>query len=80
VPESDGTIAWDRTTIVIVEPEAGGIRGLGYSSADPTVSRLIADNFSPIVLGRNAFDIGAIWSSLVGAVRNVGRPGIATAV
>jgi len=76
-PESDGTIAWDRTTIVIVEPEAGGIRGLGYSYADPTAARLIADNFSSIVLGRNAFDIAAIWSSLVGAVRNIGRPGIA---
>jgi L-alanine-DL-glutamate epimerase-like enolase superfamily enzyme len=76
-PESDGTIAWDRTTIVIVEPEAGGIRGLGYSYADPTAARLIADNFSSIVLGRNAFDISAIWSSLVGAVRNIGRPGIA---
>jgi L-alanine-DL-glutamate epimerase-like enolase superfamily enzyme len=76
-PESDGTIAWDRTTIVIVEPEAGGIRGLGYSYADATAARLIADNFLPVVLGRNAFDIASIWSSMVGSVRNIGRAGIA---
>ena len=26
-PEADGTLAWDRTTIVIVEIEAGGTKG-----------------------------------------------------
>ncbi len=30
-PESDGTIAWDATTIVIVEVLAGDERGLGYA-------------------------------------------------
>jgi hypothetical protein len=28
-PESDGTLAWDETTIVVVEVEGGGCRGLG---------------------------------------------------
>ncbi|HEU0242744.1 MAG TPA: enolase C-terminal domain-like protein, partial [Candidatus Limnocylindrales bacterium] len=76
-PESDGTMAWDRTTIVIVQPEAGGTRGLGYSYADASAARLIAERFSPILLGRSSFDIAGTWSSLVGSVRNVGRPGIA---
>jgi hypothetical protein len=30
-PESDGTYAWDKTTLVLVEVTAGGRRGLGYS-------------------------------------------------
>jgi len=33
-PESDGTLEWDSTTIVIVELTAGGERGLGYTYAD----------------------------------------------
>ena len=32
-PESDGTFAWDRTTIVIVEINAGDVTGLGYTYA-----------------------------------------------
>ena len=33
-PESDGTIAWDSTTMVIAEVEAGGETGLGYTYCD----------------------------------------------
>ncbi|HEY3522846.1 MAG TPA: enolase C-terminal domain-like protein [Candidatus Limnocylindrales bacterium] len=76
-PESDGTYAWDRTTIVIVEPEAAGVRGLGYSYADVTAARLIADTLAERVVGLDAFDVSAAWSAMVGAVRNIGRPGIA---
>ncbi|HEU4672446.1 MAG TPA: enolase C-terminal domain-like protein [Candidatus Limnocylindrales bacterium] len=76
-PESDGTFAWDRTTIVVVEPEAGGVRGLGYSYADATAGRLIADVLRDDVVGRDALDTSAAWSAMVGAVRNIGRPGIA---
>ena len=30
-PESDGTFAWDATTIVVAEPAVGGCRGLGFT-------------------------------------------------
>jgi hypothetical protein len=30
-PESDGTLCWTETTLVLVEAEAGGETGLGYS-------------------------------------------------
>ena len=33
-PESDGTLTWDKTTIVLVEISTGGTTGLGYSYAD----------------------------------------------
>ncbi len=75
-PESDGTLAWDATTMIVVETEAGGCRGLGYSYADGSAGRLIVDTLRPVVVGRDAWDIAGTWSSLVGAVRNVGRPGI----
>lgn len=34
-PESDGTFAWDATTLVLVRVEAGGREGSGYSH-DPS--------------------------------------------
>jgi L-alanine-DL-glutamate epimerase-like enolase superfamily enzyme len=76
-PESDGTYAWDRTTIVIVELEAAGGWGLGYSYASAAAARFIATQLAPAVIGRDPFDIPAIWSAMLRTVRNVGRPGIA---
>src|SRR5436309_2900130 len=40
-PESDGTYAWDRTTIVVVHARAGGKRGVGYTYADVATAQLI---------------------------------------
>ncbi|WP_207231014.1 hypothetical protein [Bradyrhizobium sp. Leo121] len=34
-PEADGTIAWSATTLVLVEVDAGGVTGVGYSAAAP---------------------------------------------
>ena len=39
-PESDGTYAWDSTTLVVVEPVAGGVHGLGFTYADTVTARL----------------------------------------
>jgi L-alanine-DL-glutamate epimerase-like enolase superfamily enzyme len=76
-PESDGTYAWDSTTIVIVEAAAGGRRGLGYSYADTPTARLIVELLANAVRGRDAFDVPGAWQAMVDAVRNLGRPGIA---
>jgi len=78
-PESDGTIAWDRTTIVLVEVRAGDRCGLGYSYAHASAAALIADTLAGVVAQRNAFDITGSHVAMVQAVRNLGRPGIASA-
>jgi L-alanine-DL-glutamate epimerase-like enolase superfamily enzyme len=75
-PESDGTLEWDKTTIVIVEIEAAGIRGLGYTYADTSTARLIHDLLRGIVKGADAMDIPGAWVSMMRAIRNLGRPGI----
>jgi hypothetical protein len=31
VPEADGTLAWDKTTMVLVKARAGAEQGLGWS-------------------------------------------------
>jgi L-alanine-DL-glutamate epimerase-like enolase superfamily enzyme len=77
-PESDGTLSWDSTTIVVVEAHAGGERGVGYSYADPAAALLIHDNLRAVVAGRDVLDVPGTWWAMVGAVRNVGRPGVAS--
>jgi hypothetical protein len=39
--ESDGTLVWDSTTIVIVELLCGGHTGLGYTYCSPAAAAVI---------------------------------------
>jgi L-alanine-DL-glutamate epimerase-like enolase superfamily enzyme len=75
-PEADGTIAWDSTTIVIVEATAGDVTGLGYSYADVPAAELVRGLLAPIVVGMDAMGVPAAWQVMVHAIRNLGRPGI----
>ncbi|HEY1583307.1 MAG TPA: mandelate racemase, partial [Chthoniobacterales bacterium] len=75
-PESDGTIEWDSTTIVIVEAEAGGKRSLGYSYADAVTAHLVDSKLKEIVVGRDALSPNGCFVEMVHAIRNLGRPGI----
>src|SRR5258708_4291121 len=77
-PESDGTITWDKTTIVIVEATARGVRGLGYTYADVATARLIKELLADVVKGRDAMAIPGCWLAMVQSIRNLGRPGIAS--
>src|SRR4051794_7107886 len=40
-PESDGTLEWDQTTLVVVEVAAGGVRGLGFTYADVATAAVV---------------------------------------
>jgi L-alanine-DL-glutamate epimerase-like enolase superfamily enzyme len=77
-PESDGTLAWNSTTLVLVQIDAGGKHGIGYSYADAATATLIRDTLAKVVEGRNALDIPGAWTAMVAAIRNLGRPGIAS--
>ncbi|HWN44166.1 MAG TPA: enolase C-terminal domain-like protein [Thermoanaerobaculia bacterium] len=76
-PESDGTFAWDSTTLVLAEASAGGERGLGYTYAATAAARLIQDLLAGVVRGRDALAVSGSWAAMAHAVRNVGMPGIA---
>lgn len=75
-PESDGTLAWDSTTLVLVEVSAGGQSGLGYTYGHQAIATLIRDKLASVIVGREALDIGKCWLALVESIRNLGRPGI----
>ncbi len=76
-PESDGTLEWDKTTLVSAHVEAGGETGFGYTYSNKTAAALIADVLAPVACGRDAFDIESIWAAMNARVRNIGRPGLA---
>ena len=75
-PESDGTFAWESTTVVVVELEAAGERGLGYTYGPRAVGTLVEELLADVVRGRDALDVGASWLAMGAALRNAGRPGI----
>lgn len=75
-PESDGTLAWDSTTLVLAEISAGGKTGIGYSYASDAAAGIITGKLAEHLDGTDAFSIPAAWESMVGAVRNLGWRGI----
>lgn len=77
-PESDGTLEWTSTTIVIVEASAGRVSGLGYTYGHKAVATLISDMLLPLIRGRDAMDVMGSWIAMTRAIRNQGRPGIAS--
>jgi L-alanine-DL-glutamate epimerase-like enolase superfamily enzyme len=78
-PEADGTIQWDSTTMVLVEAIAdSGHRGLGYTYGAAACAPLIREMLAQAVIGCPMEHVGAAWEAMVRAVRNIGRPGIAS--
>jgi L-alanine-DL-glutamate epimerase-like enolase superfamily enzyme len=75
-PESDGTLAWSQTTMVLVEARAGDVSGLGYTYADLGVALLIRDTLARVVTGLDPMNIPSAWEGMVREVRNLGRPGM----
>jgi L-alanine-DL-glutamate epimerase-like enolase superfamily enzyme len=76
-PEADGTFAWDRTVLVLVEIDAGGETGLGYTYSDASIVNLIERSLAPVITGRSVVDIATANAALWRKVRNLGRSGLA---
>ncbi|TDH49754.1 mandelate racemase [Mycobacterium eburneum] len=75
-PESDGTLAWDSTTLVLATVRAGGASGIGYTYAGTAVATVIRDKLAGVVTGQDALQPPARWAQMLHAVRNLGRPGV----
>jgi L-alanine-DL-glutamate epimerase-like enolase superfamily enzyme len=75
-PESDGTLCWDSTTLVLVEVRAGDRLGQGFTYADQCVANLIPAKLRDLIVGRDAMDVGGTFELLVRALRNLGRSGL----
>jgi L-alanine-DL-glutamate epimerase-like enolase superfamily enzyme len=76
-PEGDGTLAWDSTTMVLVQVRAGDTVGTGWTYGSAACATLIRDTLAGLVTGRDPMDVGGIWQAMVRAVRNDPRQGVA---
>ena len=77
-PESDGTMEWDSTTLILVKIIAGGKEGVGFTYGHSSVGEIIQNTLVTSLLGADAFDIPILWEKMVESVRNIGLRGIAS--
>ena len=75
-PESDGTLEWSSTTLVVAHAQAAGRRGMGFTYADTTAARLIEERLARHLEGRDVFATAACWEEMVRTVRNLGSSGL----
>jgi L-alanine-DL-glutamate epimerase-like enolase superfamily enzyme len=75
-PESDGTLEWDSTTIVVVEAHGGGETGLGYTYGPKAVGAVVEELLADVAQGTDAGAPAETWHDLGARLRNAGRPGM----
>ncbi len=76
-PESDGTIKWSSTTLVLVTLHAGDKEGIGYSYTHLSMVSVIKNVLAEVILQQNCFDISLLNQGMIAAVRNLGASGLA---
>ncbi len=76
-PEGDGTFQWDSTTIVVVELEAQGATGLGYTYTHKVAAPLVRTLLRKCVIGADCLATARIFERLRAEQRNYGTEGIA---
>ncbi len=74
--ESDGTLEWTSTTIVLVEVRAGGHSGIGYTYADAAAAAIVNGMLEETLLNREALEIPQRYADMIAKIRNNGRSGI----
>jgi L-alanine-DL-glutamate epimerase-like enolase superfamily enzyme len=75
--ESDGTLEWDSTTLVVVELSCGEHTGLGYTYCDPAAASVIASKLRGIVEGADPLMPERAWAQMQVQSRQLGQEGVA---
>jgi len=65
LPESDGTIEWDATTLVVAHVEGGGRRGIGYSYSSVGAVAVIHDELARALRELDPMDTTACGQAIV---------------
>jgi L-alanine-DL-glutamate epimerase-like enolase superfamily enzyme len=74
--EADGTLTWNSATVVVVDVEAAGKTGTGYSYTHAAAADIVTSVLAGVLRDEDAFSIPCLWQAMVGSVRNIGRPGL----
>ncbi len=75
-PEADGTLAWDSTTVIVVEAHADGLTGLGWTYGPPACKDVVDHLLGGTVTGRDVLDVTGAWWAMARASRNATRAGV----
>ncbi len=75
-PESDGTMEWDATTIVVVRAHAAGAAGVGYTYGPPAVADLIVRSLQATACGADVLAPQQTWAAMRSSLRNSGQQGV----
>jgi len=75
--ESDGTLEWNSTTLILVELRAADKRGLGYTYAHEATAGVIDHLLKGEILGRDLMETGSLYQGMIRSIRNNGNAGIA---
>jgi L-alanine-DL-glutamate epimerase-like enolase superfamily enzyme len=75
-PESDGTFAWDATTLVLVRVRAGGREGIGYTYGPAAVAAVVRETLAPALADADVLATVALFVRMREALRNMGHRGI----
>lgn len=76
-PESDGTLSWGSTTLVLVEVDAGGATGIGYTYCAASAARYVNEVLAEELVGIDAEDVAAASDAMRRRTRNDGPGGLA---
>jgi L-alanine-DL-glutamate epimerase-like enolase superfamily enzyme len=75
--ESDGTLVWASTSMVLVEAHGGGETGLGYTYCHPAAAAVVEGKLADLVRGADALMPPRTWAAMQVETRNMGHAGIA---
>jgi L-alanine-DL-glutamate epimerase-like enolase superfamily enzyme len=75
-PESDGTLTWATTTVIVVEVDGAGRHGLGYTYGPRAVASVIEHELRDLICGGDALAVERTWAAMHIALRNAGQGGI----
>src|SRR5947209_4591189 len=74
--ESDGTLVWNSTTIVVVELRCGERTGLGYTYCDPAAGSVIKSKLAGVLENADALMPQKAWAQMQMQCRQLGHEGI----
>ena len=74
-PEGDGTAAWSRTTMVLVQAHCGEAVGTGWTYGPAACATLVEELLAPVVVGADAMSVTGPWIAMRRAARNATTAG-----
>ncbi|HET9101870.1 MAG TPA: enolase C-terminal domain-like protein [Solirubrobacteraceae bacterium] len=75
--ESDGTLVWASTTLVVVQLRCGEHTGLGYTYCHPAAGQVIESKLGDILRGCDPLRPQEAWAQMQVQSRQLGHAGIA---